>query len=190
MILADLKARTRALHVQTEAAVALPQRLATRDSYISLLVRMFGFYAPLEPRMPPIVGAQDLGLDLHGREKTSLLEADLTALGLNRDEVAAIPRCSRLPQIGVVADVFGCLYVLEGSTLGGQFIRREVQQRLGFTANDGCAFFAGYQDRTGEAWKQFGDALTRYSVQHPDEQEQIVSTAAETFQRFEEWVAC
>jgi heme oxygenase len=190
MILADLKERTKTLHAQTELAFALDQRLATRDSYVALLSRMLGFYAPLEPRMPDAVGARELGFDLQEREKTSLLRADLSALGLSPAEIAAIPNCSRLPQIPRVANLFGCLYVLEGSTLGGQIIRREVHRRLGFTADNGCAFFAGYHDKTAEAWREFGEALTRYSVGHPQEQEQIVGTAAETFQRFEEWVAC
>lgn len=190
MILADLKERTRTLHAQTESAVSLMQRLASRESYLELLARMYGFYAPIESRISQVVNSSDLGLDLRERQKVPLLRIDLTTLGTSAAQIGAIPLCTQLPAIKTVANVFGCLYVLEGSTLGGQMIRREAHQRLGLTPENGCAFFAGYQERTATAWREFGNALTQYVNTHSVEPEQIFHAAAETFERFAEWVAC
>jgi heme oxygenase (biliverdin-IX-beta and delta-forming) len=190
MILAELKERTKRLHAQTESAIALMTRLASRESYMKLLARMLGFYLPIERLMTNAVNCSDLGIDLQERQKTHLLGADLAALGLSPKQIDAVPICSRLPTMETVSNVFGCLYVLEGSTLGGQFIRREVQQRLGLTPEHGCAFFAGYQDRTATAWREFGYAITQFMDKNPQEEERVVNTAAETFERFKEWVAC
>ena len=101
--------------------------------------------------------------------------------------MAALPVCSTLPRVATFADALGCLYVLEGSTLGGQFIRREVAARLGLTPDRGCAFFAGYGERTGAMWKAFGAAVTAHADARPEDRDVIVAAAVETFTRLDEW---
>lgn len=190
MILVDLKEQTRTLHAEAESSLALEKRLANQESYTRFLSRMLGYYTPMERLIARIADASDLGFDLVERQKTSLLRTDLAALGQTTSQIAALPLCTRLPTIKIRAHIFGCLYVLEGSTLGGQIIRREVQRRLGLTPENGCAFFAGYRERTAAAWQQFGEAIKDFAAKHPEQQGQIINAAKETFERFGEWVAC
>jgi heme oxygenase len=64
-----------------------------------------------------------------------------------------------------------------------------VADQLSLTAEHGCAFFNGYGERTTPAWREFGDAVTKYAADHPTATDEIVATASETFRRFGEWVA-
>jgi heme oxygenase len=57
----------------------------------------------------------------------------------------------------------GCLYVLEGATLGGQFISRHLAT-LGIGPANGGLFFHGYGAKTGEMWKSFQTNATGFCV--------------------------
>lgn len=190
MIMTQLRERTRDLHRRTESAVDLMNRLDSVDSYTRLLCRFYGLYAPLECCISTVATDRANNLNLQERRKSRFLLEDLGRLGLSSDEISQIPTCKDLPELKSLDEALGCLYVLEGSTLGGQIIRREVESRLGLTAETGCRFFTGYGDRTGIAWREFCEHLNSYAEEHPGAQEKIVSAAEETFQRFGEWVAC
>ena len=46
----------------------------------------------------------------------------------------SIKHLHRLPPLETQADAFGCLYVLEGATLGGRVISRHIERALGLDA--------------------------------------------------------
>ena len=185
-VLSRLRAETRAEHDAIEAALDLTGDGLTRDGYRRVLERFYGFYAPLEPAIRAVGGWADRGLDLDARRKTPLLEADLRALGA--DAPASLPLCNDLPLLVTPADCFGCLYVLEGSTLGGQLISRHVQHALGVTPETGGRFFHGYGDETGEMWQSFRAAVTG-SVVSPADQDAAVAAAKDTFSKLHRWAA-
>jgi heme oxygenase (biliverdin-IX-beta and delta-forming) len=54
---------------------------------------------------------------------------------------------------------FGCLYVLEGSALGGQIISKRVKQTLGVGSATGGAYFLGLGRQTASHWSDFLTAL-------------------------------
>jgi heme oxygenase len=62
------------------------------------------------------------------------------------------------------AEGLGCLYVIEGSMLGGEFINRAIQKRLGVTEQTGGRFFSGFGESTDAIWATFVAALDRHSV--------------------------
>jgi heme oxygenase len=189
MILAKLRDETAPLHERVERAVNLPARLVSADAYAALLARFLGFYAPLERRLAEVPGLEMVGLNLAERAKAPLLGEDLLALGFSPDAVSALPTCPGLPSVSTPAQALGSLYVVEGATLGGQYVRREVAKRYGFAPGSGCSFFASYGERVGAMWKEFCGVLSAYADAHPGAEAPIVSAAAETFIRFEEWVA-
>jgi heme oxygenase len=51
--------------------------------------------------------------------------------------------------------VVGALYVLEGSTLGGQVIARQLAESIGVYPGKGASFFYGHGDDTQAHWKEF-----------------------------------
>lgn len=189
MILNDLKETTKTQHEQAEQAMNLPERLRSVQNYTHLLSRFLAFYGPLEDRVSHIEHLDSLGIDFQQRRKSHRLRDDLRTCGWSEAEITATAPCGQLPAITNLPAALGCLYVMEGATLGGQYIRREVESRLGFTADRGCSFFAGYGAETRPMWQSFCTALTDYSQQEPVYDPQIVAAAQDTFTCFENWVA-
>lgn len=186
MILGLLREGTAFLHERVERTVDLPNRLRSRTTYTSLLARLYGFHAPLEDRL---AGVEVVGLDLAARRKADLLRDDLAALGLTGSEIDTLPRDLDLPAVADVSDALGCLYVLEGATLGGQVVRRLAEPAIGVTPDRGCAFFASYGERVGAMWKEFCRILESYAETHPSANNRIVTTATETFAGLDRWLA-
>jgi len=188
MMLTALRSATREHHLRVERAVDLPARLRSLTNYRELLERFLGYYGPLEQRLLAVASTQTLPIELQPRLKTALLQQDLLVLGRTAEQIGALPVCRDLPQVADVAGAMGCLYVLEGSTLGGQFIRKAVDRQLGLGPDNGCKFFAGYGADTGAQWSAFCSSLADYGDRHPGAEGQVIAAAAETFARLESWI--
>lgn len=188
MILQRLKRDTRSHHEQIEDILDLPTRLRSRDSYRSVLVQFYGFYAPVEAALDMVDGLSLALDDVTARWKTALIADDLGALGVGADALNVLPRCADLPRLPDVAHAFGCLYVLEGATLGGQVIARQIFDALDITGASGGAFFAGYGSETGLMWRTFGAKLSAYATT-PEREASIIAAATQTFGAFAHWLA-
>jgi len=192
-ILARLKSETRFEHEAIERALGLIDEGLTLERYRGILERFYGFYAPLEDHLWGVI-ATTRTFDLAGRRKTPLLRADLESL-TGGAGAASLPLCSDLPPHDTVAACFGCLYVMEGATLGGQVISRHVRQVLGVTPELGGRFFHGYGDCTGLMWCAFRDAFATRSGPLAASssslfpQEEVVGAANATFRRLRVWCA-
>ena len=121
---------------------------------------------------------------LDPRRRMHLLQADLAALGLSAREVALLPMCP-VPVLRNAAEALGSLYVMEGSTLGGRVIERNVERCLGLDARHGCTYFAGYGTHTGAMWRSF---LARLDQVPAADAEQVADGATETFERLAWWL--
>lgn len=181
-ILARLKQETAAEHAAIEGAARIMDPGLTLDRYRHYLEQSYGFYAPVEPELARLGAWEALGLSAAERAKLPLLEADLAALG---SDVAALPRAASTPRLRDVTEALGCLYVLEGSTLGGRVIARHVQARLG--AHVPRRFLDGYGPRTGETWQIFRNALAAAARQR-NADARIISGARSTFEAFTAWL--
>jgi heme oxygenase len=175
-----LRRDTREAHDRIEAALHLPRVLESVESYGRLLQRWYGFYAPVEAQL---ARHQIDGLDLIARKKVPLLCRDLGQLGLE----APAHYITGYDETETPARALGCLYVLEGSTLGGQLISRELHSRLGITADNGGAFYASYGSQIGPMWRQFGQVVESYACAHGGEDD-MVDAARTTFERLRVWL--
>lgn len=188
MVLALLRDKTRCSHERVERSVNLPLRLQTMDGYRALLARFYGYYAPIEEQLAQVFPTGWQRLDFVQRIKSPLLSRDLQSLGLDSAMLQTLPACHTLPNVTHVDQALGCMYVLEGATLGGQIIRRLVQQRLGLDVEAGCAFFSSYGDQVGEMWTRFCGVLTEHAQGRPEREESIVAAASETFDTLDRWI--
>ncbi|WP_254511677.1 biliverdin-producing heme oxygenase [Anatilimnocola floriformis] len=182
-VLQRLKQETAPLHMQLEGRVDTLKRLQSAAAYRNLLLAFYGFYEPLEQKLADV--DWPAGLNWQERQKIALLEGDLYRL--DADPKTA-PRCDQLPALDNQAAALGCLYVLEGATLGGQIIERELQKHLQITPQNGGAFFNGYGPRVGEMWSAFRLAVVSFA-DSPEREDQIVQSAKETFEKFDAWLA-
>jgi heme oxygenase len=173
-----LKSATRAQHEATES---LMPELGTG-------LNLAGYRTLLERLYPVVRGWEEWawahapeGLDglMDGRRRTGWLAADLTVVGSLSAHDAMPFAEDRIPGLGAGdaryrAAFLGVMYVMEGSTLGGQYIARQVEEALGFVPGIGDAYFRGHGERTGEMWRAFRAVLAEV----PEEQSEHVIAAA------------
>lgn len=188
MILARLKAQTSTLHERLEAALDLLNSELTVGDYRRLLKIFYGFYQPLETGLQSFaVGLESAGVGLAARRKLPSLHRDLLSLGLTDDDIRALPLCAYAPRVEGVAAAFGCLYVMEGATLGGQLLTRHFAAQFALTPENGCAFFGSYGPSVGARWREFGSALEEFARREGGE-EMMVAAARATFTTLETWL--
>lgn len=91
-------------------------------------------------------------LQLNDRKKLPLIEKDLESLALKNQTV------SHELEFDNENEALGAMYVIEGSTLGGNVIAKQLSKTEGFdevTFN----FFGCYHENTGPMWKSFKEIL-------------------------------
>jgi heme oxygenase len=171
-----LRESTRQQHREIEAFIDPMKNFGSLDAYKAHVLKSWAFYLPLEADLAHLDWAA-AGIDFAARRKTPLLEEDMRVLGVPCPE----PGESSHPLDRTNLEfALGCLYVLEGATLGGQLISRHLAT-LGIGPTTGGLFFNGYGARTGEMWKSFQASATRYCVS--DQQiGEAVSGAKSTFE--------
>lgn len=186
MVLVKLRQETQASHVALEQGLPLMAPDLSRERYVALLRRFYGFYAPVERRVSAYRDPASWpdGLD---RRKVGLLERDLLCLGHAAGDLSGLPRCPAVPRAPSRAAELGLMYVLEGATLGGQLIQRHVKAVLGLDAACGCAFFASYGRDAGAMWRSFCGVLERELATGPQQDEAVVA-ARETFDALRHWL--
>lgn len=187
-LLARLRAETAAHHRRIEDVVPLLREDLDLRRYRDYLGRLLGYVAPIEERLVAFRTAfSDARIDLAARRKAPLLELDLAALGLERPTITSLRRCNALPALGSIDSAWGCLYVLEGSTLGGQVIKRTLGPRLELTVDFGLRFLAGYGEQTACSWRAFAEAIGRHERARCDP-DAVVRGAQGTFETMTEWL--
>ncbi|MEN3942817.1 biliverdin-producing heme oxygenase [Prosthecobacter sp. SYSU 5D2] len=186
-LLTTLKTKTAEKHLALEAQMDITRHFKTRDDYRHLLERFYTLYAPLEARLAEAVDWQQAGFDFDDRRKTPWLVEDLAHLGAEPQEGLDLAECQTLPQVSGLANAIGCLYVLEGSTLGGQVISRLLQQHLPITLENGGRFFAGYGAKTLPNWRLFGEWAEACSTRDPAIEPLAAAAAQSTFDTFARW---
>ena len=191
-ILTRLRLETRGEHDAVERVLDLMGASVTRQAYCQRLVLFYGFYAPLEAALRircarPGKGGDEAALHLASLSprlhKTALLRQDLHYLGVSAD---ALPLCRHLPSVQTQAELLGCMYVLEGATLGGRLITQHVQATFGITPATGGSFFNGYASDTGTMWQAMRHLLTSCALDTQTE-DAMVANAIATFTCLRNW---
>ncbi len=176
----EVKRRTAAAHQELERKmIPYLRKIGSKLDYIRLLDYLFRYYHPLEKQLEPYISAQ-----LH--ESHSLrIQHDIASLDptyhISHQEPAIVP------VISSPAGALGVLYVLEGSTLGGQIITKMLSKQLKTATDKGFSFYNPYGDATGEHWKTFRAQLDQ--VRSEQENEEVINAANETFLSLNRWIS-
>jgi heme oxygenase len=180
-----LRAATAAAHVRLHhlpALAPLAEGTITRAAYVAMLRRLLGFHLAVERCVAAGPSVRAFGVDIAERRRSPLLLADLATLGAPA-EVDAAPD---LPISGSAAGVLGCLYVVEGSTLGGRELARHLDHLLPAGSDAGRAFLLGHGARHGAMWRAFCVALEACGTD-AGRRADMVEAALATFAAFESW---
>ncbi len=178
-----LREGTADIHQRIEERVPVFREDFNLAGYGRLLERFYGYWAPLEAKLVQVPGLDHPGLDLSARMKSALLIDDLLILGADPD---AIPRCHHLPVLDTFGRALGCLYVLEGSTLGARLISKRLAEHLNLGKGSGASFFNAYGEASGRRWLDFKTFVSTHT--DPAQTEEIVAAARQTFQYFYNWL--
>lgn len=182
MDLQTLRRETEANHRAVEGTMPLMNDDLTSAEYVACLCRIYGVVAAWEDRASHL--APDwLQPTLIARQRKNLLWRDLASFGINHvdSERPSLEHITDLPTL------LGSMYVMEGSTLGGQFIARHVQQTLHLKNGEGTFYFRSHGDHTGSMWKDFCKVMEQNI---PDDQAAVALSSAKTmFTVFGDWVS-
>ena len=177
----QIRTSTRSAHLAVEEVFALDVRLADRATYADLLRVLRDFYGSAEDALGLLGGWECLTptIDVDARRRAGLIDGDLAHLGAG----------SRLPThspvfaagLGSLAAGLGCLYVLEGSALGGRIVAHRARQALGRDVPVGFFSSAG-REHLGADWSSLLSALDSFgAAQGVDACDIAVASACETF---------
>ncbi len=158
-----IRSATQSSHVALETALALLAPPIPRMRFVHALSGFHAFHRVWEPRMEALIDDPAL---LVSRRKLALLERDLTALGVDPDRWGAAegPHAGfDLEYLDSVSAAWGSLYVLEGSSLGGQVISKALRG-VGWLPHGGLAYFNPYGRSTAVMWRTFCEAIERCSA--------------------------
>lgn len=177
-VLTRLRQETRPYHDALEANEfnqQLKAGMPTEAATARFLAKLYGFVVPFEAQLR--AHAEEFGpeWELGRRYRAPLLLLDLPA-------AATLPLAPNLPPLHTRAQLLGAMYVLEGSTLGGQVISRQLA-KAGIAAR---AYFSGHAEQTGPLWKSFVGLLAEAAT--PATTDDIVASAILTFQRLHAWI--
>lgn len=182
MDIQKLRRETEADHLAVEGTMPLMAADLTSAQYTACLERIYGVVCAWED-CASTLAPEWLQPALAARQRQNLLKRDLATFGILDPD----PERPTLTHITDLSSLLGSMYVMEGSTLGGQFIARHVQQVLNRQDGEGIFYFRSHGDHTGSMWKQFCEILTQ---QVPDDQtDAVVASAKKMFTVFGAWVS-
>jgi len=176
-LLQQLRTGTRAAHDALEAQSfnqAIQAGTISTAATAHFLGRLYGFLLPYEARLREHYFGP--AWEIERRQRAHLIEQDLGPA------VADLAICGALPPLDTEAQLLGALYVLEGSTLGGQVIARQLEK----AEVPLQAYFRGNGEATGPLWKSFCQLLTDAATN--DNSPEIVESARLTFQHLDAWL--
>jgi len=145
-------------------------RLSDADDYADFLALQAAAFIPVETALDR-AGAGRLLADWDQRKRGEALLADLAALG------RPAPAIDGSPDYADDAAIWGGLYVIEGSRLGGAVLRKSVPQ-------DFPQAFLSPQQSRNSSWPAFVAAMERSLYGDPALQ-RAGSSAIDTFACFE-----
>jgi heme oxygenase len=177
-LMSRLKAATAPMHARLEAALPFMHADLTLDAYAALLARFLTFVAPWEDALARQLGARHAAL-VSPRRKAHLLRDDLAAVQALGARSTPSGEAAAPPALDSDAAVFGAMYVMEGSTLGGRFIAPCMAERFGLADGRGCRYFDPYGAHTGSMWNAFRQAAV--AAVPPHQHDEAARAAVATF---------
>ena len=156
-----LRSQTAELHERLEQlplSLLLTSPQLTLKDYIYYLQMMYAVNIDAEKNIYSML--HKVITDIEVRKKSHYIKEDIAFLNSDMQAITfsflqPLSECS-------IAFALGIMYVLEGSTLGGRFILKNVEKILQLNEQKGASYFAGYRSSTSEKWKSFINAMVDY----------------------------
>lgn len=186
-LMEQLFTETKSRHEQIGALpyfAALEKKELPIESYIGFLRLMAEVHASLEREIvkavhPSIAKVWDCSM-----ERVESLKKDLAYLeamaGKEIPQARSLDPAVKMEsrRIECPVSLLGCLYVLEGSTLGARAIKPKLASNFKLSDGPGLLYYSGYGSRAVESWKEFTRRMDEAGLDL-DERKEVVAAAIE-----------
>lgn len=166
----NLRSKTSASHKNLESlpiSKSIVNPNITIEEYVLYLSLMHDVVKNVEEEIYPILSS--VIPDLNERKKAQHILNDLKFTKNEKKQ-----NHSPFDAKGIsVPFAMGIMYVVEGSTLGGRFIIKNIQESFGFDEENGASYFGGYGNKTGSFWKRFLNSMNDFEQKTHSEEEII-----------------
>jgi heme oxygenase (biliverdin-IX-beta and delta-forming) len=179
--LQQLRSKTANSHLlieQNSISQSLMSQRVTTSEYAQYLKSMYGFVYGFEKMVFPLLKHHEL-LQIEDRRKAHFIQQDLALL----NHTAAQPYVNDElfnTHYQSAAAALGGMYVLEGSTLGGQMINKHLSKFLGDSVAGKTTYLTAYAGQTGSMWKNFLQLLCEAGAT-TNNHDEIIDSAVNTF---------
>jgi heme oxygenase (biliverdin-IX-beta and delta-forming) len=181
MILERLKTETRPYHDRIEEVGFSTQIMSgqlTLEEYKMLVINNYRIHKLVEDTLEQNPQVKNLeGLEFDSRKKTAALAKDLVQLGLNPADYTTDGITLDLSDFHTAMGVY---YVLEGSTLGGSVIARQLakNEQIAAAGVTEFNFYGCYGDMVGPRWKAFQQVLINVATDTTAEDKMVAGASA------------
>ncbi len=192
-----LKKETLESHKSIESSKALSNlfsRNFTLETYRDLLCKFYGYYSALETRLFSNIPDKVKPI-FSNKSKLLYLSADLTNLGVSKQQQHTLPQCLNIPSTDKIEYKIGIIYVLEGATMGGLVIRQHLLKHFSqYQVEKTTHFFNPYEKNTAKNWTTFKALLSQWYTQAALEKDadsianEAITSANETFHSLQTWL--
>lgn len=173
-----LKSQTWALHKALEKRLAFPDNFVCKTAYTQVLTLFYLFQRQLAfyTRVYQIQVLKKFSLPL--RNRLPLCEQDMNQLAMAPVSMESYGTL----QLQSLDEFYGCLYVSEGSTLGGNIIQAAMVKMHGESALGWTQYLNPYGEQMLPMWQSFRSALLEEIASGKVTVDSVVSGAEKTFQ--------
>jgi len=189
-VMQALKIKTRPLHDQIEQVGHVGKIMGgtlTLEEYKGLIRDNYIFHWVLETIISEQLPEEQLiAIQFKGRRKIGYLYSDLIELGIVGQSAAssqvlldAVSMKSQI-QLSGLAQMLGAMYVIEGSTLGGAIIKKELAKNPLLAHKVSFYYYGCYGSAQGRMWKEFKDIMEAH-INTPQQIAEAVKGAEKAF---------
>lgn len=149
--------------------------------YQQVISAYYSSYVQIEAAIDQALSRWEIDFDYTRRRKQPWLLQDMACFGI------AQPAVQTHLAPALINDehaVFGVLYAIEGSSLGGRLIARRLATHFGLTQTQGARFFYGYGEHIDARWNEVVNMLNARLIQ-PNALNSAIRAANDTFQLIE-----
>ncbi|WGL59763.1 hypothetical protein QEJ31_14620 [Pigmentibacter sp. JX0631] len=176
-----LKLETSKIHKEVEFLVKINSPQPALSDYIDYIVVMYKIIAPLEKIALKYFEFESSFPKTTKKNKTQKLKLDLDSLDIDLNKINF---SIFVPEINSFAELLGCLYVVEGSSIGSQIICKKLYSLYGEELKNKMNYLNGFGRDSFKNWIYFIEYLENYTTLFPDKKNIIIRSALETFNCF------
>ena len=173
-----LKSQTFTLHKALEKRLAFPDTFASIGAYSQVLILFYVFQQQVAVYTDKYQAQVASQFTLPQRNRLPLIEQDMRELAM--PPVSA--KDFKSLQLQSLDEFYGCLYVSEGSTLGGNIIQSTMLKIHGDAALDWTHYLNPYGQQMLPMWHAFRTVLLDELACGTVNLDGVISGAVKTFQ--------